>query len=64
MNIIEAVKLIKTGKKVKRKGKRNIDTIKDMKQGEHHYEIYDLKRGWLKCFLEDDILADDWEVVE
>jgi len=64
MNIIEAVKLIKTGKKVKRKGKRSIDTIKDMKQGEHHYEIYDLKRGWLKFFLEDDILADDWEVVE
>ena len=30
MNIIEAVKLIKTGKKVKRNGKRSIDTIKDI----------------------------------
>ena len=37
MNIIEAVKLLKTGKKVKRKGERYIDTIKDMEQGEHHY---------------------------
>jgi len=53
MNIIEAVKLIKAGKKVKR-----------IKQGEHHYEIYDGKKGWLIFYFEDDILADDWEVVE
>ena len=55
MNIIEAVKLLKTGKKIKRKGER---------YREHHYEIYDIKKGWLIFFLEEDILADDWEVVE
>lgn len=55
MNIIEAVKLLKTGKKIKRKGER---------YREHHYETYDIKKGWLIFFLEEDILADDWEVVE
>lgn len=63
MNIIEAVKLLKTGKKIKRKGARYIDTIQDIEQGEHHYDIYDGK-NWLMCFLEDDVLADDWEVME
>ena len=42
MNIIEAVKLLKTGKKIKRKGER---------YREHHYETYDIKKGWLIFFF-------------